>query len=67
VPKIETLLTITAMVFCGPIPVFCGIGTLIGSRKPAPTPNEGFRKILVEIASDPGKKLRVHCRPGRTG
>ena len=31
---------------------------------PAPNPNEGFRKILVEIASDPGKKLRVHCRPG---
>ena len=31
---------------------------------PAPNPNDGFRKILVEIASDPGKKLRVHCRPG---
>jgi len=31
---------------------------------PAANPNEGFRKILVEIASDPGKKLRVHCRPG---
>jgi len=31
---------------------------------PAANSNEGFRKILVEIASDPGKKLRVHCRPG---
>ena len=31
---------------------------------PAANPNEGFRKILVEIVSDPGKKLRVHCRPG---
>jgi Ca-activated chloride channel homolog len=27
---------------------------------PAPNPNEGFRKIAV----DPGKKLRVHTRPG---
>jgi Ca-activated chloride channel family protein len=31
---------------------------------PAPNPNEGFRKILVEISSDPGKKLRVNSRPG---
>jgi Ca-activated chloride channel homolog len=31
---------------------------------PAPNPNEGFRKIAVEISSDPGKKLRVRTRPG---
>jgi hypothetical protein len=31
---------------------------------PQPNPNEGFRKISVEIASDPGKKLRVRARPG---
>ena len=31
---------------------------------PAPNPNEGFRKIAVEVTSDPGKKLRVHTRPG---
>lgn len=31
---------------------------------PAPNPNEGFRKIAVEIVSDPGKKYRVHTRPG---
>jgi Ca-activated chloride channel homolog len=31
---------------------------------PAANPNENFRKISVEIASDPGKKLRVHARPG---
>jgi len=31
---------------------------------PAPNPNEGFRKIAVEIASDPGKKYRVRTRPG---
>jgi Ca-activated chloride channel family protein len=31
---------------------------------PAPNPNEGFRKIAVEIVSDPGRKLRVHTRPG---
>ena len=31
---------------------------------PAPNPNEGFRKIAVEILSDPGKKFRVHTRPG---
>jgi VWFA-related protein len=31
---------------------------------PQPNPNEGFRKISVEIVSDPGKKYRVNCRPG---
>ncbi len=31
---------------------------------PAQNPNEGFRKISVEIVSDPGKKLRVRARPG---
>jgi VWFA-related protein len=31
---------------------------------PKPNPNDGFRKIAVEIAGDPGKKLRVHTRPG---
>jgi hypothetical protein len=31
---------------------------------PAANPNEGFRRIRVEIASDPGKKYRVRCRPG---
>ena len=31
---------------------------------PASNPNEGFRKIAVEIASDPGKKFRVRARPG---
>ena len=31
---------------------------------PQPNPNEGFRKITVEIASDIGKKYRVHARPG---
>ena len=31
---------------------------------PAANPNEGFRKISVEITSDPGKKYRVHVRPG---
>jgi VWFA-related protein len=31
---------------------------------PAPNPNEGFRKIAVELLNDPGKKLRVHSRPG---
>ena len=30
----------------------------------APNPNEGFRSIAVEIVSDPGKKYRVHTRPG---
>ena len=37
---------------------------------PQPNPNEGFRKITVEIVNDPGKKLRVQSRPGyrpRTG
>ncbi len=31
---------------------------------PASNPNDGFRKINVEITSDPGKKWRVHSRPG---
>jgi len=31
---------------------------------PATNPNESFRKIAVEIVSDPGKKLRVRARPG---
>jgi VWFA-related protein len=31
---------------------------------PAQNPNEGFRKISVEIVTDPGKKLRVRARPG---
>ena len=31
---------------------------------PQPNPNEGFRKISVEIVSDAGKKYRVQARPG---
>jgi VWFA-related protein len=31
---------------------------------PAPNPNEGFRKIAVEIVGDVGKKYRVRSRPG---
>ena len=31
---------------------------------PASNPNEGFRKLLVEVVSDPGKKLRIKYRPG---
>lgn len=31
---------------------------------PAPNPNEGFRKITVELTSDPGKKMRLRYRPG---
>jgi Ca-activated chloride channel homolog len=31
---------------------------------PQANPNEGFRKISVEIVSDTGKKYRVQCRPG---
>lgn len=31
---------------------------------PQANPNEGFRRIAVEVASDAGKKLRVQCRPG---
>ena len=31
---------------------------------PAPNPNQGFRKIAVEIVSDVGKKYRVRSRPG---
>jgi len=31
---------------------------------PAPNPNEGFRKIAIDIASDVGHKYRVRARPG---
>lgn len=31
---------------------------------PAPNPNEGFRRVTVEIVSDVGKKYRVRGRPG---
>jgi Ca-activated chloride channel family protein len=31
---------------------------------PQPNPNEGFRKISVELLSDTGKKYRIQCRPG---
>jgi VWFA-related protein len=31
---------------------------------PATNPNDGFRKITVEIVTDPGKKYRIHSRPG---
>jgi Ca-activated chloride channel homolog len=31
---------------------------------PQPNPNEGFRKIAVEVASDVAKKYRVRSRPG---
>lgn len=31
---------------------------------PQVNPNEGFRRITVEVASDTAKKLRVQCRPG---
>jgi VWFA-related protein len=31
---------------------------------PQPNPNEGFRKISVDIVSDVGKKFRVRSRPG---
>jgi Ca-activated chloride channel homolog len=31
---------------------------------PQPNPNEGFRKISVEILSDAGKKYRIQVRPG---
>jgi VWFA-related protein len=31
---------------------------------PAPNPNEGFRKIAIEIPSDTGHKYRIRCRPG---
>jgi VWFA-related protein len=31
---------------------------------PQPNPNEGFRKIAVEVISDSGKKYRVQARPG---
>lgn len=31
---------------------------------PQPNPNEGFRKLAVEVVSDTGKKYRVQTRPG---
>ena len=31
---------------------------------PQPNPNEGFRKINVEIVTDVGKKYRIRARPG---
>jgi Ca-activated chloride channel family protein len=31
---------------------------------PQPNPNEGFRKISVEVVSDVGKKYRLRYRPG---
>jgi VWFA-related protein len=31
---------------------------------PQSNPNEGFRKIAVEVLSDPGRKYRVQARPG---
>ncbi len=31
---------------------------------PAPNPNEGFRKVNIEIVSDTAKKYRVRARPG---
>ncbi len=31
---------------------------------PQPNPNEGFRKIKIEIPSDIGKKYRIQARPG---
>jgi VWFA-related protein len=31
---------------------------------PAPNPNQGFRRITVEIVSDVAKKYRVRARPG---
>ena len=31
---------------------------------PQANPNEGFRKITVEMMADVGKKNLVHCRPG---
>ena len=31
---------------------------------PQPNPNEGFRKISVEVTTDAGKKYRVQARPG---
>jgi len=31
---------------------------------PQANPNQGFRKISVELVNDPGKKLRINARPG---
>ena len=31
---------------------------------PAPNPNQGFRRITVEIAGEAGKRFHVRARPG---
>ena len=31
---------------------------------PAANPNEGFRKIAIQVVGDTGKKYRVQARPG---
>lgn len=31
---------------------------------PQANPNEGFRKLTVEVTADIGKKYRIQCRPG---
>jgi Ca-activated chloride channel family protein len=31
---------------------------------PQPNPNDGFRRINIEIVSDAAKKMRVRARPG---
>ena len=31
---------------------------------PATNPNEGFRKLTVEMVNNPGKKMRIKYRPG---
>jgi hypothetical protein len=31
---------------------------------PKANPNDGFRKIAVELPGDAGKKMKVHARPG---
>src|SRR5450755_4111679 len=31
---------------------------------PQPNPNEGFRKLTVEVTTDIGRKYRIQCRPG---
>jgi len=31
---------------------------------PSPNPNEGFRKITIEVPSDAGHKYRIRARPG---
>ena len=36
----------------------------LDARYPAANPNEGFRKIDIQIVSDVGKHYRVRSRPG---